>query len=189
MKTVSIVILLVSLTCALCAQESNTVNFNLVQVNQYHGQEKVQDSVKTPGQRIVIDLKNPDSFRPFVKESPPGQLKAAPVVVNVAGALSGNPDGTTLPWETGTVLRAVSGADSFKVSSSRTGCPGTEVRPSVSVAFATSHGWSDPPIRFGPLTDRTMCPLGHGFTLEVSASGASPPRVKLREPSSSYSQR
>jgi hypothetical protein len=172
----------------LCAQPS-TVNFNLVQVNHYNGQQAVVDSAKTQVQRITIDVNNPEAYRRMVSEASAGRINIAPVAISVESSGGGSMDALTLPWESQTVLRSTSGADSFKVTSSRAGCPGTEIRPSVSVAFSTPHGWSDPPIRFGPLNDHTVCPLGKGYQLEVSVKGDNSPSVRLREQAVQYGHR
>ena len=182
------VVLFIAATVAL-GQQGTTVNFNLVQVNHYEGQEKVDDSLTTPGKRIVIDLQNPALREKFLGNVVKGNVDVAPVVVNVetVHGLPGAP--LTLPWETSAIVRTPSGLDSFRVSSSRTGCPGTEVRSSVAVAFATPKGWSDPPIRFGPLVDHTICPLGRGYQLEVSVTGDESPVVRLHEPGDMYGRR
>jgi hypothetical protein len=170
------------------AQQSPTINFNLVQVNHYYGQEKAADSVITPGERIVIDLGNPQATQRFLSAAP-GSINLAPVVVNLERGMADDSGGVIVPWESQTVLRTVSGGDSFLVTSSRAGCPGTEVRPSVAVAFATGRGWSDPPIRFGPLSERAICPLGHGVQLQVCVMGDGPPVVKLHEEPLLYGKR
>ena len=161
-----------------CAQPA-TVNFNLVQVNHYHGQERLYDSVATPGARMVIDLGNPTAYHQFVRGVETASL-TAPVVIDVFPDMN-EAGGVELPWETQTVLRSTTGTDSFLVTSSRAGCPGTEIRPSVAVAFGTPNGWSDPPIRFGPLARRAICPLGYGRVLEVSVIEGGAPRVRLRD--------
>jgi hypothetical protein len=164
------------------------INFNLVQVNHYHGQEKTADSILTPGAHVVIDVGGSLATQKFVAGSAP-VADLAPVTVNIERIAVDDSGGVTIPWETQTVLRTASGGDSFLVSASRTGCPGTEVRPSVAVAFATPHGWSNPPIRFGPLSQRGLCPLGRGVQLQVSAHGDDPPLVKLREELAVYDHR
>jgi hypothetical protein len=190
MRLMACLLVIAATSTAILAQV-NSINFNLVQVNHYNGDQKVQDSVKTPGQRVVIDINNPESYRQMLLGSPSGQLNVAPVVVNVATVTnSADAHGSVaLPWESETILRSPSGIDSFKVTSSRAGCPGTEIKPSVSVAFSTPHGWSDPPIRFGPLGNSTMCALGKGYVLDVSVRGDSAPRVALRQQTDHYSQR
>lgn len=186
-----ILFLLAILSATWCAAQlpPATVNFNLVQVNHYHGQEKVDSAVATPGERIVIDLQNPLLRDNFVAAAVAGKMNLAPVVVDVISRSITEGSELPLPWESSAILRAVSGADSFLVSSSRTGCPGTEVGPSVAVAFATGSGWSYPPIRFGPLTASTLCPLGKGFLLEVKAQGDRDPVVRLRHEENRYGQR
>jgi len=162
------------------AQTAPTVNFNLVQVNHYYGQEQAVDSVITPGERVVIDIGSPLATQRFLTGSSPN-IGVAPVVVSIERRTADDSGGVMIPWESRTVLRTVSGRDSFLVTSSRTGCPGTEVRPSVAVAFATGRGWSDPPVRFGPLSERGVCPLGRGVQLQVSVTGDGAPVVKLHE--------
>ena len=186
-----ILFLLAILSATWCAAQlpPATVNFNLVQVNHYHGQEKVDSALATPGERIVIDLQNPLLRESFVAAAVAGKINLAPVLVDVVSHHVAAGEDVLLPWETSAILRAESGADSFLVSSSRTGCPGTEVGPSVAVAFATGSGWSYPPIRFGPLTSGTLCPLGKGFLLEVKAEGSRDPVVRLRHEESRYGQR
>ncbi|MDD5088601.1 MAG: hypothetical protein PHI18_07380 [bacterium] len=185
------VFLLAILSATVCAAQlpPSTINFNLVQVNHYHGQEKVDSAVATPGERIVIDLQNPLLREGFVAAAAAGQFNLAPVVVDVVSRSITEGSELPLPWETSAILRAESGADSFRVTSSRVGCPGTEVGPSVAVAFATGRGWSDPPIRFGPLTASTLCPLGKGFLLEVKAQDDRDPVVRLRHEETRYGQR
>lgn len=79
--------------------------------------------------------------------------------------------------------------DSFLVSASRTGCPGTEVRASIAVSFATGSGWSFPPIRFGPLGDHVICPLGEGLKLEVFGDSGVGPRVRVSSRVRTYGSR
>jgi len=84
--------------------------------------------------------------------------------------------GTVLiPWENSVIL-FLNGesTDSFLVRASLTGCPGTEVGASIAVSFATASGWSYPPIRFGPLNDHSVCPLGQGFQLEIFTENEGP---------------
>lgn len=157
------------------------INFNLVQVNKYPGQDEALANVATPGQRIVIDVSSGETMLQYLAAASKVPIKVRQAVFSGPG---GATDMITVDWETHRVFTAPSGADSFKVSSSRVGCPGTEVGPCVAVAFASKGGWSDP-IRFGPLTSNTTCPLGHGFTLEVVGQGTQPPRVKLIEAGSS----
>jgi hypothetical protein len=80
-----------------------------------------------------------------------------------------------IPWENSAIL-FLNGesSDSFLVRASLTGCPGTEVGASVAVSFATASGWSYPPIRFGPLNDHSVCPLGQGFELEIFTENEGP---------------
>lgn len=173
-------LILLMLLCTAAFADDNApvqINFNLVQVNKYAGQEDVLGSIQTPGQRIVIDVGNGETMLQYL-------AAAAKVPVKVRQFTTSGPGSSTdahvVEWETFRVFTAPSGTDSFKVMSSRTGCPGTEVAPSVAVSFASKGGWSDP-IRFGPLTSNTTCPLGHGFTLEVVGQGSQPPRIKLIE--------
>ncbi|RPH93134.1 hypothetical protein EHM69_11105 [candidate division KSB1 bacterium] len=181
MKIAALILAVVGLVFSVCAQPTPTINFNLVQVNHYHGQNDSTKQVATPGQRVVIDLQNPLSRQQFLSNANP-QIDLAPVSVQVFSPEMFF-DGLSIPWETKVVLRSAASGDSFLVSSSKIGCPGTEVKPSVAVAFAMGRGWSDPPIRFGPLNEKTVCPLGHGYQLEVSAKGDHAPVVRLREPS------
>lgn len=178
-------LLLVLIACTVALAQDNVpvqINFNLVQVNKYAGQEETLESITTPGKRVVIDLGGRETMLHYLAAT-----SKVPYRVRTAtySGSSGASDSKVIDWDTRHVFVAPSGADSFLVSSSRTGCPGTEVAPSVAVAFATHSGWSDPPIRFGPLTANTTCPLGRGFTLEVVGRGAAPPEVKLVEANSS----
>jgi hypothetical protein len=188
MRLSSLIIATIAIAACAFAQQTPTVNFNLVQVNHYHGQEHVTDSIITPGERIVIDLGNPGLTQRFLAGSA-SEINVAPVVVNVERIAAEESGGVMLPWESKAVLHSISGRDSFLVTSSLAGCPGTEVKPSVSVAFATGSGWSDPPIRFGPLSERGVCALGRGFNLDVSVRGSDPPTVKLREEPLQYGKR
>ncbi len=135
--------------------------------------------------RVTIDLGNPLVAEQFVLATNPAAWPDNRVVIDVgrqsqpAPPLAGAQE---IPWETQQVLYTLTGQDSFLVRSSRSGCPGTDVKPSVSVAYATKSGWSNPPIRFGPLNESTTCPLGKGYTLDVSALGVNAPRVRLNEP-------
>jgi hypothetical protein len=125
--------------------------------------------------RVVIDVQDPNAVRMLRTEITPSSARSAEVPPP-------NKDrGIQIPWESSAVLHSQTGPDSFRVSSSRSGCPGTVIRPSVSVAFATTRGWSDPPIRFGPLASKTICSLGKGVELEVRAPGGAAPYVKLVE--------
>lgn len=133
---------------------------------------------KTSSKRVVIDVQNPNAARMLHNASRPNTVSS---VTNAAGAYDAGDRGLQLPWDSNIVLHSSSGEDSFLVSSSRSGCPGTKVRPSVAVAFATSRGWSDPPIRFGPLSLKGICPLGKGMELEVRSVGGSAPYVRLVE--------
>lgn len=180
----------VMLACAgfAAAQQGSTINFNLVQVNHYNGQEQAAQGVDTPGQRMIIDLQNPLSVERLLQSANENRLDLAPVIVSISGTAPG-PGNLPLPWETGAVLRSASASDSFFVSSSLTGCPGTEVRPSVAVAFATGQGWSNPPIRFGPLTESAICPLGKGYQLEVSVKPGGVPHVRLLEAAAQFGRR
>lgn len=177
-------LILLLLSSLAFAQDVNStqINFNLVQVNKYAGQDAVLEHVATPGQRIVIDVGSGETMLHYLAAT-----SKVPVKVRQASiAAPGNStESLIVNWESRHVFVAPSGADSFLVLASRTGCPGTEVGPSVAVAFATHKGWSDPPIRFGPLMSNTTCPLGNGYTLEVSGRGAEPPRVRLVETNAS----
>lgn len=177
-------LILLTLLCTAAFADDNPpvqINFNLVQVNKYPDQENVLANVQAPGQRIVIDIANGETMLQYL-------AAVAKVPYKVKQFSYTGPGGETgfcvVDWDTHQIICAPSGADSFRVSSSRIGCPGTEVAPSVAVSFASKNGWSDP-IRFGPLTANTTCPLGHGFTLEVVGQGTQPPRVKLVEAGSS----
>jgi hypothetical protein len=183
--------LILALTAAaLCAlaQQSPTINFNLVQVNHYHGQEQATGNVATPGERVVIDLGNPQAMQRFITESS-SEINIAPVTINIERIVPDETGSVSLPWESQAVLHSVSGQDSFLVTSSRAGCPGTEVKPSVAVAFSTPRGWSYPPIRFGPLSAQAICPLGRGYQLDVSVKADGVPVVKLREDALQYGKR
>ncbi|MCB9368845.1 MAG: hypothetical protein H6507_07055 [Calditrichaeota bacterium] len=177
--------LVVILSAAVFAEENPPVqiNFNLVQVNKYPSQDEVLAGVQSPGQRVVIDVGNSETMLQYLAATAKVPIKTRPMIVqtHTASTPGSSTGAMVVDWETHQVFVAPSGTDSFRVSSSRTGCPGTEVAPSVAVAFATRGGWSDPPIRFGPLTANTTCPLGHGFVLEVVGQGTMPPRVKLVE--------
>lgn len=177
-------LILLTLLCTAAFADENTpvqINFNLVQVNKYDAQEAVLEDIQTPGQRIVIDVGNGETMLQYLAATAKVPIKVRQVSYSGPG---GSTESVLVDWETFRVFTAPSGTDSFKVMSSRTGCPGTEVGPSVAVSFASKGGWSDP-IRFGPLTSNTTCPLGHGFTLEVAGQGTQPPRVKLIEAGSS----
>lgn len=177
-------LLILLLACApIWAQESTPVqiNFNLVQVNKYQAQDAVLEDVVTPGNRVVIDVSNGETMLQYLAAAARVPIKYR-IETGTSGAAT---DYVTIDWETRQVIHVPSGTDSFLVSSSRIGCPGTEVGPSVAVAFPSKGGWSDPPIRFGPLTSKTTCPLGRGVTLEVNGQGTMPPRVKLVEAQSS----
>ena len=163
------------------------INFNLVQVNNYN-RPVPADSAAPQGQRVVIDVQNPDAFRTLTPVSYTVPVETKPLVNMAVSFDAGADRGIQLPWESNMILYTVTGEDSFLVTSSRTGCPGTEVRPSVSVAFSTSHGWSNPPIRFGPLNDKTVCPLGRGVELRVSSVGGGAPYVRITG-SDSFSKR
>ncbi len=182
-------ILLMSVFAVAIAGENPPVqvNFNLVQVNKYQGQEEVLENIQTPGQRVVIDVGNQETMLHYLAATAKVPVRTRPVAVSSRSTTSAGfaTDASIIDWDSYRIFVAPSGVDSFRVSASRTGCPGTEVAPSVAVAFATQAGWSDPPIRFGPLTSNTTCPLGHGFVLEISGQGSMPPRVKLVESGSS----
>ncbi|MBI5058289.1 hypothetical protein HZB60_00750 [candidate division KSB1 bacterium] len=168
------------LTLTAFAQPSkpSAINFNLVQVNNYAGQEQVVHQVATPGQRVIIDPNNPNAAGAFAHFAAP-KATTAQLAPFYRVSVSGETCSLALPWESSAVVVSPSGQDSFLVRTSRTGCPGTEVRPSVSVAFATGRGWSDPPIRFGPLSESTICALGRGQQLEVCVKGDAPPKVRV----------
>ena len=182
MRRIALTLALLTWPLSVWAQPAPVINFNLVQVNHYHGQERAADSLITPGERVVIDIGSPLASQRFLGGS-------APVMVNIERLTADDFGGVSIPWESQAVLRTVSGRDSFLVRASRAGCPGTEVRPSVAVAFATGRGWSDPPVRFGPLSERGVCALGRGVQLQVSVTGDGPPVVKLREESLLYGKR
>lgn len=182
MRSISVLVVLAVSASLVAAQPTQVINFNLVQVNHYHGQASVTDSVITPGQRIVIDLNRPEAWQRLLNAATPEHLNLAPVVVDVSNTDAPHDAAVPLPWESAVVLHSVSGADSFRVTSSRAGCPGTEVRPSVAVSFATAGGWSFPPIRFGPLTENSLCPLGRGYQLKVKLKTDAGPDVRLVEP-------
>jgi hypothetical protein len=188
MRSIALTLALLTWPLFAWSQQPPVINFNLVQVNHYHGQESAVDSVITPGERVVIDLGSPLATQRFLAGSS-ANVGIAPVMVNIESMIADDPGGVSIPWESRAVLRTVSGRDSFLVSSSRSGCPGTEVRPSVAVAFPTARGWSDPPIRFGPLSEQGLCALGRGVHLQVSVSGDGPPVVKLREESALFGKR
>ena len=184
MKSLACLLSGLGLVWSVFAQQNPVVNFNLVQVNQYQGEKASPDTMLLAADhRVVIDMQNPEAMVRFFGAVPqPRVAPSAPIVIDVSVVSKPAEGGRTIPWESGDLVRALSGQDSFLVKSSRVGCPGTEVRPSVSVAFSTPHGWSDPPIRFGPLTEHTLCPLGNGYQLEVSCKGDSPPTIRLIEP-------
>ncbi|RQV98352.1 hypothetical protein EH220_03460 [bacterium] len=185
----SLFILIVALACAAIgfADEPVQVNFNLVQVNHYPGQENLQDEVVTPGKRLVIDLNESSAMLQYLSAT-----SAIPIRMRTDNAFrkhDGGAVGAALGWETSAVLYAPSKQDSFLVTSSRIGCPGTEVGPSVAVAFSNGRQWSNPPIRFGPLTEMTVCPLGNGYQLEVNGRGTLPPLVRVIADRSSFGSR
>ena len=180
--------LILTLGSAAFADEPAPINFNLVQVNNYN-RPAALDTASVPNQRVVIDVQNPDAFRALTPVSYSPEEPKPTKVVNMAVSLDPVDRGIFLPWESQIILHTTSGSDSFLVTSSRTGCPGTEVRPSVSVAFSTPRGWSDPPIRFGPLSDKTVCPLGRGVELKVSSVGGAAPYVKIMDSGSGLSRR
>jgi hypothetical protein len=188
MKSAVGLLTLLSLALFAMAETPPVVNFNLVQVNRYDKSDAApqSDSVVAPkGSRLVIDMQNSGSVVKFfgkVSINNDHPKKAEDVAPHdLSGA-------QPIPWDSTMMVRSLSGQDSFLVRSSQTGCPGTEVRPSVSVAFPAGQGWSDPPIRFGPLCDRTFCPLGEGYQLEVIRRGNDVPLVRLIEPDA-YSRR
>ena len=188
MRCIALTLALLTWPLFAWSQQSPVINFNLVQVNHYHGQERAADSVITPGERVVIDIGSPLASQRFLSGSAPN-VDFAPVMVNIERMATDDSGGVRIPWESQAVLKTVSGRDSFLVRASRAGCPGTEVRPSVAVAFATGRGWSDPPVRFGPLSERGLCALGRGVQLQVSVVADGPPVVKLREESLLYGKR
>jgi hypothetical protein len=167
--------------------ETPPVNFNLVQVNNYYNRAAVT-AADSGSQRVVIDLNDPTARAKFTGVGVP-MIQVAPVTVRVERSTTALSGGVAVPWETQAIIHAETGIDSFRVSASRSGCPGTEVRPSVAVAFPSRGGWSDPPIRFGPLGERALCPLGKGYQLEVNVSGGGSPIVKLHEPVHEASRR
>ena len=177
MKSVLILSALLILSTFGYADEPVQVNFNLVQVNHYPGQTDVQENVVTPGKRLVIDLNESSAALSYLSAT-----SSIPLYMRFDNAYrtsNGAGVGAALAWESSMVLYAPAMQDSFLVSSSRIGCPGTEVGPSVAVAFSNGTKWSNPPIRFGPLTDMTVCPLGRGFELEVNGRGSHPPLVRV----------
>jgi hypothetical protein len=99
-------------------------------------------------------------------------------------------DSVFLPWDSVTVLHwKDDGVDSFLVSVSRTGCPGTETEPSVAVTFPAGTGWSSPPIHFGPLGGHVICPLGRELVLEVFGENPAGSSVRLRHREAVWSSR
>ncbi len=132
--------------------------------------------------RVVVDPSNPAAASVFRSATSSQRSENSETLIRE------NP-GVQVPWESHVVLYSESRQDSFLVKSSRRGCPGTEVKPSVSVAFATARGWSDPPIRFGPLASKTTCALGKGVELQVCAIGRDAPFVKLIEKTTTYTKR
>jgi hypothetical protein len=187
MKNFVFTMMLVACVANAMAVEPTTINFNLVQVNQYPGQEEAASKITTPGRRIVVDLSRPETTLQYLAATASIPIKLAKPSSRKVTYVEG--EQVMLPWETSVVMYTPSGTDSFLVSSSRTGCPGTEVGPSVAVAFATYRGWSDPPIRFGPLTSKTICSLGKGAELEVNGMGPNPPVVRLIEESAMYGRK
>ncbi len=177
----SLAMCLLICSCGWAQSSNSTINFNLVQVNQYAGQDQATADLQTPGPRVVVDPNSPNAVSILRQMN---SQKTGPGVVTRGPLLSidikyRSSDFADIPWESSRVFVATSGQDSFLVRSSMTGCPGTEVRPSVSVAFPSGGGWSFPPIRFGPLTESTICALGHDQQLEVSVVGNQAPRVRL----------
>jgi hypothetical protein len=182
MKSAACLILLLSTMLIVSAQSPTVVNFNLVQVNRYDKSDTTgarECLYITLHPRVVVDMQNSRSMVEFFGSVSSGTQRPVVAVTPVA---ENDAPGSEIPWETGNLIHAAMGQDSFMVRSSRIGCPGTEVRPSVSVAFANGQSWSDPPIRFGPLCERTVCPLGHGYQLEVMCKGNDAPSVRLIEP-------
>ncbi|MFZ5434540.1 MAG: hypothetical protein ACOZB3_12300, partial [Calditrichota bacterium] len=115
MRTFLSVLAVVAITALAFGQQGNTVNFNLVQVNNYTGQEEVEKSVITPGERIVIDLQNPLLRQQFLNGAATGKVDLAPVVVNIERIPGMSGDPMPLPWESFTILHSASGQDSFRV--------------------------------------------------------------------------
>jgi hypothetical protein len=113
-----------------------------------------------------------------------GQLREdAPTPVGVG-------ESVLIPWENSAVVHwKGEPADSFLVSVSATGCPGRPSEASVGVSFATPSGWSHPPIRFGPVVEHTICPLGEGFELEVLGGSEEGSRVRLSSRTAAYGSR
>jgi len=185
----SFIVLILAVTCVMIgfAKEPVHVNFNLVQVNHYPGQEELQDEVVTPGKRLVIDMNEPNSMFKYLTATSSIPIRMR--IDNAYRSLEGGAVGAALGWGTSAILYAPARQDSFLVTSSRTGCPGTEVAPSVSVAFSNGRQWSDPPIRFGPLTEMTVCPLGNGYQLEVNGRGTLPPLVRVIADRTSFGRR
>jgi hypothetical protein len=118
-------------------------------------------------------------------------------VVIDRGALSqdaplpvGMGESVLIPWENSVVVHWKGDpADSFLVNASASGCPGSPANASIGVSFVTQSGWSQSPIRFGPLVDHTICPLGEGFELEVFGGTEEGPRVKLSSRAATYGSR
>ena len=186
MKNLCILIAVLAYLAIGFADEPVQVNFNLVQVNQYPGQENLQDEVVTPGKRLVIDMNQSSAMLQYLSAT-----SSIPIRMRTDNAYrtqNGGAVGSALGWETSAILYAPARQDSFLVKSSRTGCPGTEVGPSVAVAFSQGSQWSDP-IRFGPLTEMTVCPLGNGYQLEVNGRGTLPPLVRVIADNSSFGRR
>jgi len=168
------------------ADEPVQVNFNLVQVNQYPGQSELTGGLVTPGKRLVIDVSEPSSALNYIAAT-----SSIPIRMRSDWEYADNPavSGSALEWETSRIFYAPARRDSFLVAASRTGCPGTEVAPSVSVAFSNGVRWSDPPIRFGPLTEYTVCPLGNGYQLEVNGRGMLSPLIRVIQDRSLFGRR
>lgn len=179
MKTYAVLLTLLLCTAVIAQTGNSSINFNLVQVNHYHGQEQATADIATPGPRIVVDPTDPNAIHMLrALEKPATPSAPWDVLIQMNAGLRAT-ESAEVPWESSKVLVSPTGQDSFLVTSSKTGCPGTEVRPSVSVAFPSGRGWSFPPIRFGPLSESTVCALGNGQKLEVSVVGSRSPRIRL----------
>ena len=148
-----------------------------------------------------IDAPAPKKQMELVEWLRAGLLSEKPIRVVIDGVfqedtptppIEGNvQEGTLIPWESSAVLYRGSPepADSILVHASMTGCPGTEVGPSVSIAFPTPWGWSHPPIRFGPVLDNAVCPLDIDVELEVIKREEAGPVVRITRGEEVYSSR
>ncbi len=148
-----------------------------------------------------IDTPAPEKQTALVEWLRAGLLSEKPIRVVIDGMFQQNvlappseeeiSEGTLIPWEGSAVLYrgSLERADSFLVSASMTGCPGTEVGPSISIAFPTPWGWSCLPIRFGPVLDNAVCPLDVDVRLEVVKREEAGPVVRIRRGEEVYSSR